>query len=94
MTCWQCPRYDRDERRCLDGKANPKRKADSIVVAEMLGLRALCHYNPYRDGLAVRRHFPNDPQAAAPPKHSLRPGSITIDIEEAEETQDEEDRAP
>jgi len=58
MACWQCPRYDRETRRCRDGKANPRRKTDSVAVAELLGLRALCHYNPYRDTLARRKHFP------------------------------------
>jgi hypothetical protein len=61
MTCWRCPRYDREARRCRDGKTNPKSKADSIAVAEQLGLRALCHYNPYRDPLARRMHFPERP---------------------------------
>ena len=61
MTCWNCRRYDRNEFRCLDGKTNPKKKADTIMVAELLGLRALCHYNLYRDLLAQRIHYPNDP---------------------------------
>lgn len=58
MACWNCPRYSRAERVCADGKANPKKKADSVAVAEFLGLRALCHYNPYRDALAARMYFP------------------------------------
>ena len=62
MTCWQCPRYNREERRCLDGKANPKKKADSVTIAETLGLRTLCHYNPHRDALALRMYFPHHPQ--------------------------------
>ncbi len=61
MTCWKCKRYSRTERRCLEGKANPKRKSDSFAVAETLGLRALCHFNPYRDGLAMRMFFPCAP---------------------------------
>lgn len=58
MACWNCPRYSRTNRECADGKANPKRKSDSVTVAEVLGLRALCHYNPHRDALAARMHFP------------------------------------
>ena len=65
MTCWQCPRYDREARRCRDGKANPKKKADTVAVAELLGLQMLCHYNPYRDALALRKHFPHLPAAIA-----------------------------
>jgi hypothetical protein len=58
MSCWNCPRYDRTVRQCREGKANPRRKSDSIIVAEILGVRALCHYNPYRDTLAMRMYFP------------------------------------
>ncbi len=77
MACWQCPRYLRAERRCLDGKTNPKSKSDTVAVAELLGLRALCHYNPYRDLLALRMYFPNDPATRAltpvrPPRRSRR----------------------
>lgn len=61
MSCWQCPRYDRTERKCRDGKANPKSKADTIEVAEILGLQAICHYNPHRDLIALRRFFPKRP---------------------------------
>jgi hypothetical protein len=61
MACWNCPRYCRTERRCRDGKSNPRRKSDSIAVAEALGLRALCHYNTHRDALALRMFFPLDP---------------------------------
>lgn len=68
MTCWQCPRYDRTARRCQDNKANPKTKSDSVAVAELLGVRALCHYNPYRDALAARRYFLQDLTLAYTPK--------------------------
>ena len=61
MTCWNCPRYDRAAFRCRDGKTNPRKKADTVLVAELLGLRSLCHYNLYRDALAQRTHYPNDP---------------------------------
>jgi hypothetical protein len=61
MTCWNCRRYDRSTFHCRDGKTNPRKKADTVMVAELLGLRALCHYNLYRDALAQRTYFPNDP---------------------------------
>jgi hypothetical protein len=61
MTCWNCPRYDRSAFHCRDGKTNPRKKSDTVMVAELLGLRALCHYNLYRDSLAQRTYFPNDP---------------------------------
>lgn len=61
MTCWNCPRYDRAAFQCKDGKTNPRKKADTILVAELLGLRALCHYSLYRDAIARRMYFPKDP---------------------------------
>ncbi|HLV80866.1 MAG TPA: hypothetical protein VKT32_11320 [Chthonomonadaceae bacterium] len=88
MACWQCPRYDRETRRCRDGKANPRRKADTVAVAELLGLRALCHYNPYRDGLARRWHFPHQPFLPAPAGPGLRFQKIEVEILEEEEGQD------
>lgn len=100
MSCWNCPRYQRSELRCLDGKANPKNKADTVAVAEMLGLRALCHYNLYRDALALRLHFPGTKQAIASvaPRRKRRgptgpsqpgedPSSAETQTEQAEATQ-------
>jgi len=79
MSCWNCPRYSRTERRCREGKANPKRKSDSFAVAESLGIRALCHYNPYREPLAIRMFFPDLPytiQIAAENKKTARRGLL------------------
>ena len=61
MACWNCPRYDRTERHCKDGKTNPKRKTDSVLAAELFGVRALCHYNPYRDLIALVTYAPKHP---------------------------------
>ena len=75
MTCWNCRRYSRNDQRCLEGKANPKRKSDSFAVAESLGLRALCHFNPWRDGMAMRMFFPGAPstiQSAAQSRRGRR----------------------
>jgi hypothetical protein len=88
MACWNCPRYDRTERVCLDGKANPKKKADAVELTEVLGLRALCHYSPYRDSLAIQMHFPTTAlgvaSVAARPKRRGRNGAIEIEIEDSE----------
>ncbi|HEV2471882.1 MAG TPA: hypothetical protein VGS41_04410, partial [Chthonomonadales bacterium] len=66
-SCWQCGRYNREQRLCRDGKTNPVRKVDSYSVAELLGVRALCCHNPYRDGIAQRMLTPR-----AAPKAPLR----------------------
>lgn len=85
MACWNCPRYSRTERRCADGKSNPRKKADSVMVAEVLGLRALCHYNPYRDPLAARMYFPNTALGldSVPPKRPRQGkyGTLTLPAE-------------
>jgi hypothetical protein len=76
MSCVKCPRYNKVESRCMEGKANPRRKSDSLLVAEMLGVQALCHYNPYREPLALRMYFPADPftvQASARYRSRRRP---------------------
>jgi hypothetical protein len=89
MVCWNCPRYSRTELTCLDGKTNPKKKVDAVAAAEVLGLRALCHYSPYRDGLALRMHFPTTQIAIATISKKRRRGSkgkIEIEIEETETT--------
>lgn len=91
MVCWNCPRYDRTALHCRDGKANPKKKVDSVLVAEFLGLRALCHYNPFRDALVQWTYFPNAQatiQAAARRPRRARPHTSTTDLpvrEDAEE---------
>ena len=83
MTCWNCPRYNRAEFRCLDGKTNPRKKVDCVIVAEILGLRALCHYNLYRDILTQRTHYPNAPftvDASARVVHKRTTGIVALYI--------------
>ncbi len=94
MHCWNCPRYSRTERSCADGKANPKKKADSVTVAEVLGLRALCHYNPYRDALAARMYFPHTRLGihSVPPRRPRRGkyGDLTLPEPQEQGTGDRE----
>src|SRR5438874_295498 len=87
MACWQCPRYSRTERHCRDGKTNPKKKTDSMAVAEALGVRALCHYNPYRDALALRMHYPALPLPAVPKRSRRGPMPPAPDATTAQEPQ-------
>ena len=72
LTCWQCGSYDRDIRRCKVGKANPKKKHESLTFAEMLGPQALCVHNPYREPLLLRMHQPGRRFVwASPDVHSI-----------------------
>jgi hypothetical protein len=59
LTCPQCPSFDRETRRCLIGKANPRKKHESLTVAEMLGPQMLCMHNPFREPLLLRMHHPS-----------------------------------
>ena len=88
MYCLKCPRYDGEARHCREGKANPRSKADTVAVAEMLGLQTLCHYNPFRDALALQMYFPNADitrRTTVRPRRSRRGGKITVEIEETTE---------
>lgn len=86
MTCLKCPRYDAEAHHCREGKANPRNKVDTVAVSEALGLQALCHYNPYRDGLALQMYFPNAEITRRATGKSRprkrRGGKITVEIEE------------
>ena len=58
LTCARCPSYNSNERCCRIGKANPKKKHESLMVAEVFGPQALCLHNPYREPLLLRMRFP------------------------------------
>jgi hypothetical protein len=54
--CLSCASYNREERRCSVGKANPRRKLDAVAVAETLGLHALCIFCEHREELVRHAH--------------------------------------
>jgi hypothetical protein len=58
LMCWQCASYDREARRCRVGKVNPKKKHESITVAELFGPQTLCIHNPFREPLLLRMTQP------------------------------------
>lgn len=51
ILCPRCRLYDRKRRRCTIGKVNPRTKLDTYETARVLGVRALCALNLYRDRL-------------------------------------------
>lgn len=51
ILCPRCRLYDRLTRRCTVGKVNPRTKLDTYEAAQVLGVRALCAFNLYRDRL-------------------------------------------
>lgn len=51
VTCHRCRLYDRERRRCRLGKVNPRSKLETYETAQVLGVRALCAFNLYREQL-------------------------------------------
>ncbi len=78
-SCWQCRSYDRDARRCRIGKTNPRKKHESLTVAEMMGVQALCLHNPYREPLILRMRHPHSRFIWTEP--TPRPFEEPLDIE-------------
>jgi hypothetical protein len=86
MSCSKCPRYDREALRCREGKSNPGRKSDAVAVSELLGLRSLCQYSPYRERLAVQSYFPKSALASATSaRRTRRPSTCVLTVEIIEE---------
>lgn len=55
MRCSDCPRFDKEARRCLDGKVNPQKWNDAVETANVLGVRVICTYNDFRERLVQTR---------------------------------------
>jgi len=53
--CRDCPRYDAEARKCRDGKVNPQKYELAVDVANVLGVRAICTYNDFRERLVLSR---------------------------------------
>lgn len=53
ILCFRCRLYDSGERRCRIGKVNPRTKLDTYEVAKVLGTRALCMFNLYREHMLI-----------------------------------------
>ncbi|MGQ9736994.1 MAG: hypothetical protein ACUVRT_03625 [Armatimonadota bacterium] len=49
ILCTRCRLYDSARRRCTIGKVNPRTRLDTYETARVLGARALCPFNLYRD---------------------------------------------
>ena len=51
MDCRDCHRWDSEAKKCLDGKVNPHNWEVAVTVVQVLGLRAVCPFNDYRERL-------------------------------------------
>ena len=57
MNCPDCPRFDKEENRCKDGKVNPSSHAAAVEVANVLGVRSICTYNDFRERIIAGRNL-------------------------------------
>jgi len=89
MTCNRCPTWDREARRCRIGKANPRKKHETITLAEMLGPQALCIHNPWREPLLLRMHQPHCRFLWTDPALRFEPVPLEIEIIDEPENGDE-----
>jgi len=55
MNCRDCSRYDLIHRSCLDGKVNPERYETAVQVANVMGPRAICPLNDFRERILNAR---------------------------------------
>ncbi len=55
MYCQDCPIYDKESRKCRDGKVNPQSWGQAVDVSQVLGLRSICVFNDYRERLVQCR---------------------------------------
>ncbi|MBI5707179.1 MAG: hypothetical protein HZC36_09355 [Armatimonadetes bacterium] len=71
MLCKDCARYDAEADRCLDDKLNPADWGGAITVANVMGVRAICSFNDFRERLVRSRidalsRVPGAPRATRP----------------------------
>jgi hypothetical protein len=59
MDCRDCHLWNKEERRCMDGKVNPPRYETAVSVVQVLGLRSICPFNDFRERLIAARIGPD-----------------------------------
>ena len=60
MDCRDCARWDQENRKCRDGKVNPRKWELAVETAQVLGLRSICVFNDYRERLVKSRTPPEE----------------------------------
>lgn len=55
MRCRDCARYDAEADKCRDEKVNPEDWGSAIIVANVMGVRAICMFNDHRERLVLSR---------------------------------------
>lgn len=51
MHCRDCHIWDAEASKCRDGKVNPQSWDMAVTVSQVLGLRAICTFNDFRERL-------------------------------------------
>lgn len=55
MYCRDCALWNPEDRRCKNGKVNPQSWEETVNVANVLGVRAICIFNDHRERLVGSR---------------------------------------
>lgn len=56
ILCSRCRLYDSVRRCCTISKVNPRTRLDTYETAQVLGVRAVCPFNPYRERMVSPPH--------------------------------------
>ncbi len=55
LFCRDCVRFNIETRECRDKKLNPQSWEESVQVANLMGVRAICMFNDHRERLVESR---------------------------------------
>jgi hypothetical protein len=64
VNCRDCARFCHKTETCLDKKINPKTLENATATSQIYGLRAICVFNDFREGLIAIQLTPNSPSKA------------------------------
>ncbi len=84
MECKDCARFNAEKKECLDQKLNPADWGSAVIVANAMGVRAICAFNDYRERLIRARLQTNERMAGdirRRPTRKLGPFPRTLERE-------------
>lgn len=70
MRCPDCPRFDKEQQKCLDGKVNPPHFSQAVEIANVMGVRSICPFSSHRERLVASRTSKTQPDRKIPPDAS------------------------
>lgn len=64
--CRDCALWEAESNRCRNGKVNPHSWEETVNVANVLGVRAICIFNDHRERLVQSRLTQSPPRSDNP----------------------------